>query len=395
MSNKLIAGVLGAVMAVGTGVAPVRAASAGFPDQRDSTKSGQLGEVTVSALGVQSSKDKKGIASVSVAGGSVQKSGESGIIQGLSGKGSGIMVTRNSGDPGAGAYIQIRGQSTITGSIQPLIVVDGIPVSNSSVGQTVDGVVQQSRLNDLNPDDIASVEVLKGAAAAAVWGTRAANGVIMITTKKGKANAKGYNVEARFSVGVDRINREYEKQSTFGQGVNGNFAANNPLSWGDKIQDRIGGEDSVITTGRYFEAEDGTKYYPIAQKRSRSLYNQSNRDQVFRDGLTMDKSISLSGGSERGNLFVSLSDWDQKGILNGFSDYRRTTGRVNFTNNLNNNLKVGMNAFVSKVSSNRVQQGSNLNGLYLGLTMFGKHATNHLHQSTLDCTTLRHPTRAS
>ena len=366
MSNKLFAGVLGAVMAFGAGVAPVRAASAGFPDQRDTTKSGQLGEVTVSALGVQSSKDKKGIASVIVAGGSVQKSGESGIIQGLAGKGSGILVTRNSGDPGAGAYIQIRGQSTITGSIQPLIVVDGIPVSNSSVGQDVAGVVQQSRLNDLNPDDIASVEVLKGAAAAAVWGTRAANGVIMITTKKGRANAKGYSVEARYSVGVDRINREYEKQSTFGQGVNGNFVPNNALSWGDKIADRVGGADSVNTTGRYFEAADGTKYYPIAERRSTDVYNQANRDQVFRDGLTMDKSISLSGGSERGNLFVSLSDWDQKGILNGFSDYRRTTGRVNFTNNLNNNLKVGMNAFVSKVSSNRVQQGSNLNGLYLG-----------------------------
>jgi hypothetical protein len=188
----------------------------------------------------------------------------------------------------------------------------------------------------------------------------------MITTKKGRANAKGYSVEARYSVGVDRINREYEKQSTFGQGVNGNFVPNNALSWGDKIADRVGGADSVNTTGRYFEAADGTKYYPIAERRSTDVYNQANRDQVFRDGLTMDKSISLSGGSERGNLFVSLSDWDQKGILNGFSDYRRTTGRVNFTNNLNNNLKVGMNAFVSKVSSNRVQQGSNLNGLYLG-----------------------------
>lgn len=366
MSNKLFAGVLGAVMAVGTGVAPVRAASAGFLDQRDSTKSGQLGEATVSALGVQGSKDKKGIASVSVAGGSVQKSGESGIIQGLSGKGSGISITRNSGDPGAGAFIQIRGQSTITGSLQPLIVVDGIPVSNSSVGQGVDGVVQQSRLNDLNPDDIASVEVLKGAAAAAVWGTRAANGVIMITTKKGKANAKGYNVEARFSVGVDRINREYEKQSTFGQGSYGNYSPTSALSWGDRIADRKGGADSVNTSGAYFEAADGTKYYPTIQKNSREVFNQSNRDQVFRDGLTMDKSISLSGGSERGNLFVSVSDWDQKGIMNGMSDYRRTTGRINFTNNLNNNLRVGVNTFVSKVSSNRVQQGSNLNGLYLG-----------------------------
>ncbi|MDP4629106.1 MAG: TonB-dependent receptor plug domain-containing protein, partial [Schleiferiaceae bacterium] len=330
---------------------PVKASSISADDQRDTSKTDFLKEVTVSALGLKENRDKKGTASVSLSGRSVQKSGESGIIQGLAGKGSGILVTRNSGDPGAGAYIQIRGQSTITGSVQPLIVVDGIPVSNSSVGQGVDGVVQQSRLNDLNPDDIASVEVLKGAAAAAVWGTRAANGVIMITTKKGSKNLKGYSIEARYSVAVDRINREYEKQSAFGQGSGGRYSPTSALSFGDRIADRKGGEDSVITSGQYFEALDGTKYYPIAERRNTDTYNQANRDQVFRDGLTLDKSISLSGGSDRGNLFVSVSDWDQKGILNGVSDYRRTTGRVNFTNNLNNNLKVGVNTFLSRSSS--------------------------------------------
>ena len=345
---------------------PVKASSISADDQRDTSKTDFLEEVTVSALGLKENRDKKGTASVNLSGKSVQKSGESGIIQGLAGKGSGILVTRNSGDPGAGAYIQIRGQSTITGSVQPLIVVDGIPVSNSSVGQGVDGVVQQSRLNDLNPDDIASVEVLKGAAAAAVWGTRAANGVIVITTKKGSKNLKGYSIEARYSVAVDRINREYEKQSAYGQGSGGRYSPTSPLSFGDRIADRKGGADSVITTGRYFEAADGSMYYPIAERRNTDVYNQANRDQVFRDGLTLDKSISLSGGSDRGNLFVSVSDWDQKGILNGVSDYRRTTGRVNFTNNLNNNLKVGVNTFLSRSSSNRVQQGSNLNGLYLG-----------------------------
>ena len=89
---------------------PVKASSISADDQRDTSKTGFLEEVTVSALGLKENRDKKGTASVSLSGKSVQKSGESGIIQGLAGKGSGILVTRNSGDPGAGAYIQIRGQ---------------------------------------------------------------------------------------------------------------------------------------------------------------------------------------------------------------------------------------------------------------------------------------------
>jgi len=145
---------------------------------------GSIEAVTITAIGTTKNVRKIGYAVSQVQGKGLVSSGESGVIQALTGKASNVQITRSTGDPGSGAYIQIRGQNTITGSNQPLIVVDGIPVSNSSFGGGVDGVVQQSRLNDLNPSDIESVEVLKGAAAAAVWGTRAANGVIVVTTKK-------------------------------------------------------------------------------------------------------------------------------------------------------------------------------------------------------------------
>jgi TonB-dependent SusC/RagA subfamily outer membrane receptor len=153
---------------------------------------GSIEAVTITAIGTSKSVRKIGYAVSQVQGKGLVSSGESGVIQALTGKASNVQITRSAGDPGAGAYIQIRGQNTITGSNQPLIVVDGIPVSNSSFGGGTDGVVQQSRLNDLNPSDIESVEVLKGAAAAAVWGTRAANGVIVVTTKKGK---RGMSIE--------------------------------------------------------------------------------------------------------------------------------------------------------------------------------------------------------
>ncbi|MFZ9754969.1 MAG: SusC/RagA family TonB-linked outer membrane protein, partial [Bacteroidia bacterium] len=136
-------------------------------------------------------------------------------------------------------------------------------------------------MNDINPADIADIQVLKGAAAAAVWGTRAANGVILITTKKGR---KGMSVDFTTSMSFDQVNREYEKQSIYGQGVNGTWRANNALSWGDVIDNRSGTDD-VNDQGAYFLGDQtGTKYYPILAKGDKTVYNDANRAQVFRTG---------------------------------------------------------------------------------------------------------------
>jgi len=321
-----------------------------------------VGEVTVTASGLTTSTRKTGYGVSQIKSKSIVSSGESGIIQAMTGKASNVQITRSTGDPGAGAYIQIRGQNTVTGSNQPLIVVDGVPVSNSSLGGGVDGVVQQSRLNDINPADIENIEILKGAAAAAIWGTRAANGVIMITTKKGK---KGLSIEFNSQLAMDEVNREFEKQDKFGQGSAGKWAANVANSWGDKIADRTG-TDELNKTGAYFEAADGTKIYPITKKGDKNIYNQTNRDQVFRTGTTWNNNLSISSGNDKGSIFFSVSDWDQKGVLNGNSDYRRTTGRLNFSYNANEKLTLSMKSTLAKIFSNRIQMGSNLNGLYLG-----------------------------
>ncbi len=340
-----------------------------------------LNTVTVNALGLTVDRDKEGTTSTTVEGGAVVKSGETGVLQGLAGKSSGVSITKNTGDPGAGAYIQIRGQSTITGNLQPLIVVDGMPMFNSSINteDNTAGVVEQSRINDINPDDIASVEVLKGAAAATVWGTRASNGVIIITTKKGKAGAKKFNVGFRSTYSLDKVSIEHDLQDRWGQGVSGNWIANNALSWGDFIDDRSGGADVVDQTGEFFTGTDGTVIYPIVEKNSKETYLQENRDQVFRNGNFWDNSFNISSGDEQGSFYFSMANLNQEGVIAGNSDYDRTNIRLNAERRLGDKFKVSVNTSYAKINSNRIQGGSNLQGLYLGYlrTASDVNNTNH------------------
>jgi len=339
--------------------------------KEDATK---LAEVEVTALGLKRDKDKSANSSTKVGGQQLAQSGESGVIQAMSGKSSGVSVVRNTGDPGAGAYIQLRGQSTITQSVQPLIVVDGVPISNSSIGGDVDGVAQQSRLNDINPEDIASVEILKGAAAAAVWGTRAANGVIMITTKKGKIgedSGKSISVDFHTNVGLDWVNREYTKQAIFGLGSGGAVDQTVAGSWGPKL-DTLTGTNTYYTDPAdpnydgYMVDSDGNKYFNLNEKLDGTVYNDKNRDQIFRTGLTTDIGAGISIVNDNTNMYISLADWNQKGVIRGNSDYRRSNVRFNFSNKVNEYINFRLNTYYARIKSNRIQQGSNLNGLYLG-----------------------------
>ena len=194
-----------------------------------------LGEVVLSALGIEEKKDESGNSVSVVATDLIEKSGETGIIQSLSGKASGLKITRNSGDPGGGAFMQIRGAKTITGNTQPLIILDGVPLDNGSPNTgSVGGVVEQSRLNDINFSDVEDVQILKGAAAAALWGTRAANGVIVIKTKSGSKQVGGSSVSGSVSatISFDQVNREFEKQNKYGQGSGGKFVPNVGVTWG-------------------------------------------------------------------------------------------------------------------------------------------------------------------
>src|SRR3989475_80817 len=196
----------------------------------------QLGEVVVTGAGTTSSTEKLGNVRNSVGADLIAKAGEANMVQALAGKAPNVTVVQQSGDPGAGSYINIRGTSSILGSNQPLFVVDGVPMDNSTfstsnfngpddaggtlaqVGQT-EGTVATNRAADINPNDIESVEILKGPAASAIYGARAAAGVVLITTKSGRSGPTHFTF--RSSSSFNDINHTYPLQMLYGQGTRG------------------------------------------------------------------------------------------------------------------------------------------------------------------------------
>ncbi|OJJ17937.1 hypothetical protein BKI52_29205 [marine bacterium AO1-C] len=346
---------------------------------------GSLNEVVVTALGVEQSKDQTGSTVTQVSPKALVSSGEPQLLNQLAGKAAGVQIISSSGsDPGAGAKIQIRGANTIGGSNQPLFVIDGIPAYNSTTQGTsasTAGTVQQSRLNDINPDDIESMQVLKGASAAALYGARALNGVILITTKSGKANKKGFTVTLGSSVSLDFLNRKVPLQEAYGGGNNGlfQFVPTGGRSWGDRIADRPGGTDNFITDpnaagyqGR-FVANDGKTYYAIANGTDAQPYGGKNDrttyslwDNLFQTGVIWNNSVSISSADQKGNFYMSFSDNRIDGIIIGNSSNRRTTGRLNATRYLGKLFTVSARATYAKTAGNRTQRGSNLSGIFLG-----------------------------
>ena len=326
-----------------------------------------LDAVIVNAIGFSKKKDNLGYAASTVEGDAVVKSGEANLVNGLAGKSSGVRISRTSGDPGAGSFIQIRGLSSITRNSQPLIILDGIPISNDVRGNSDrGGVSQQSRLNDINPNDIESMTILKGASAAALWGTQALGGVIIITTKSGKNNSK-LSVSLKSTYSIDQINVKYPVQTKYGQGDNGVYNQRARDSWGDLISDRSGGNDDFNTSGEFYLDQNGRTYYPILNKNSQAIYNDSNFDQVFGDGHFLENNLSLSGGTAKSTMFFSLSDLDQDGIVKNNSDYRRSTIRFNAKTDFTEATSLKVSSTYTRTTSNRIRLGANSSGLYLGL----------------------------
>jgi TonB-linked SusC/RagA family outer membrane protein len=326
--------------------------------------SATLANVVVTALGFETKKDRVGYAASRVSAEQLGSSGEAGLADALGGKASGVRVSRTSGDPGAASQILIRGQSTITRGTDPLIVLDGVPVNGGSRNESNGGTTQQSRLNDINPDDIASIQVLKGASAAALWGTKAANGVIAITTKKGTGQA---TISFKSTYSIDRVSDFYALQTTYGQGTNGAWAANNTRSWGDRIADRSGAADAVTITGASFVANNGKTYYPITGKNSRDVFTKQNYDGAIGTGHYFDNSLSISGGDSKSSYFFSLNDLNQQGIIRNSSGYHRTGLRLNVTKEMNSWLSLSNKASYTLINSDRQQTGVNNAGFMIGL----------------------------
>lgn len=301
----------------------------------------RLGEVVVTGAGTESQTERLGASISSVKSEEILKSNEANVVQSLAAKAAGVMVTSSSGEPGSASFIQIRGQKSIQGSSQPLFVVDGVPVDNTAIVTTFStaGTSAPNRMIDLNPADIESVEILKGAAAGAIYGARAGAGVVLITTKRGKANTVRW--DARTTYSTDEVNRPYPLQRKFGQGSAGVAAVCRSVD--------------CRLTGASFgpRLAAGTKVY-------------DHFAEMFERGQIIDNSLSVSGGTDRSTFYASAGYMDNRGIIIADKDtYRRTTGLVKGNIEVNPRLRIGASANYASSSGSFIQRGSNLSGLLL------------------------------
>jgi TonB-linked SusC/RagA family outer membrane protein len=292
----------------------------------------------------------------------ITRSNEPNLVTALAAKAPNVQVNASSGDPGASSRIQIRGLRTLIGNIEPLFVIDGVPVTNYTFSTTnlnpVDaggtgvggqdnggqgeGTSAPNRMFDINPDDIENVEILKGAAAAAIYGARAANGVILITTKHGRAGET--KVTFRSQGSFDDITRVYPLQRSFGLGDQNS----SPPSACEDIS-------ASICLRSWGPRLSGVPTYDHATE-------------AFRTGHLVDNTLNFSGGTDRTTFFLSGGYMHQDGIFVGPNNfYNRATGRLNGSHKLGDNLTLNGNVMYADSRGHTIQRGNNVNGLLLGL----------------------------
>ena len=279
----------------------------------------QLTEVVVTALGI--SKDKKviGYSAQSVGSEDLNSNRQTNVVNALQGKIAGVTISSTGGAPGQGANIQIRGVNSIDvgRDNQPLFVIDGVMFDNSTstFGQSADLRGMSNRAADINPDDVETINVLKGGAATALYGLRGANGVVVITTKSGKSGALRVNFTS--TVGTEAVNKFPEIQDQYTIGYSGVYNPEDFFpSWGPSIA----------------EAKQIDPTHPD------KLYNHF--EDAYENGWQARNSVTFSGGSEKVTFSSSLSHLKQEGVL-PFTDYQNISARVNTEANISSQFKVG------------------------------------------------------
>jgi TonB-linked SusC/RagA family outer membrane protein len=330
-----------------------------------------LDEVVVTALGISREKKSLGYAVQDVSGDKINDAKTGNVLTAITAKVAGVNITSSAGVAGASSFINIRGQNSILGNNQPLFVVDGVPIDNSmsysgnpddGINNLGGGVAYSNRAVDLNPDDIETISVLKGGAATALYGMRAGNGAVIITTKKGSSSDGRMNVSFSSSVAFDKISQMPEMQMMYAQGSGGAYSTTTPYSFGPKISDmRFNGSTTYPRdlNGKLVLATD-----PTATSKVGMAYN--NIDNFFHTGLTVNNDLSLSGGNKDASYYMSIGNQEQKGVIPN-NTFRKTSVRISGESKLGSKVKISGSANYIHSGGDRIQQGSNTSGVMLGL----------------------------
>lgn len=325
----------------------------------------QLSEVVVTAVGIEANKHDLGYSVQNISSEEITGAHETNLSNALSGKAAGVQVISSSGSPGASATVRIRGSRSLSANNEPLYVVDGLPINNNTSGNGLAGVDVSNRAIDINPSDIESITVLKGPAATVLYGSRAANGAIMITTKKGKQGKPVITFNTSF--GLNNVNKLPAKQRKYAQGrpSGGVLTYRGPelgetLSWGPAISElEFDGDPTYLYDQHGALVAAGTGDGTPAKA-------YDDYDAFWITGQTYDNSLSVSGGTEAVKYYVSVGDLYQTGNVPN-ADFRRTSTKTNLDFELSPKLKVGVTASYIKSGGNRIQRGSNLSGVTAGL----------------------------
>jgi TonB-linked SusC/RagA family outer membrane protein len=363
-----------------------------------------VNQVVVTALGINQEKESLGYATQTVGSDQLNQSGTGNTLDELAGKVAGLNVISSAGDPDAGVYMQLRGEVSLSENNQPLIVVDGIPLDNSlnaydpvntffqasgngqpgGTGDALAGPTPDNRGIDINPNDIASITVLKGPAASALYGIKAATGAIIITTKRGNGGKKGPTVEFNSSESMSMVNKLPGLQNQYAQGLNGTWvgadgtfgdgtpagdaSGDRKFSWGPAI-------DTLAWTGTpYTSAAQGGGLIdshgrivsinsPLAKT---PVVPYDNTSEFFQTGFTEDNNLALSGGNDRSGYRFSIGNVNQTGV-EPTSGYDRSNFAINGQTNLSNTLSTSGGLTYITSNSSKVEQGSDISGVMLGL----------------------------
>ncbi len=317
----------------------------------------QLNEIVVTAGGIRREVRALGYSVESVGGEKVNEAAEPDALRALQGKVPGVDILGSSGAPGSATRITIRGNSSLLGNNQPLFVVDGIPFNNDenrTFNQLADGGAYSSRIADLDPNNIKSISILKGAAAAALYGSRAGNGVILVTTKSGdpKASKKGLEMTYRSSFAWEKIANLPDYQNTYGTGVNFAYQQANG-SWGAPF---IGTKPyaTLDSIPHWYAGRPGEEQFNNVKVPYRA-YPDNVKD-LFRTGNVIDNSLTINTGNEKAALSITASNTTNNGYVPN-TLFDRTSISAGGNAQLDNKFQAGANLTYIRTRQNGVQSG--------------------------------------